>query len=60
MIKFIAPFKGYTVDTVAMLPPEQEAWLVSRQYAVTHNEEVALPPLQPEPPKKPLTTRKKK
>lgn len=60
MIKFIAPFKGYKIGDTDSFDAEQEAWLVSRQYAVTHVEEVALPPLQPEPPKKPLTTRKKK
>lgn len=56
-VKFITRFKEFKVGDVASFDPEQEEWLVSRLYAVRVND--VPPPLQEEPPKRPLTTRSK-
>lgn len=59
-IKMLAKFDDWKPgDIVRDATPEQEEWLVSRQYAVRVEDGPLPPPMQPEPPKKPLTTRKK-
>jgi hypothetical protein len=61
-VKFIARFKTYKFGDVASFDAEQESWLISRLYAVNHAGQVPAErpaPLQDEPPKKPLTTRRK-
>lgn len=57
MVKFIYKYGSYMPGQTASLSPEAEEWLISRRYA---DRVEVLPPLQPGPPKAPLTTRAKK